>query len=1091
MAFADRIEQPDLAVMWVLRLSGLPYLFSNVGAPSGWESGGVVTYDSEDYTWSPTLLVGDDFAQIASSIQPKGGLGVSSSLNFEFITQGHATTNPQDDLWLDLLCNSLHRTEADRNATTLAGNVAASGASYLSVVANPWKTESDTVLYLGTETLIAGDSGTNTSTLINTISTRGAYGSLALYHRAEVTRESEVMPTAPVVADYPISHAGRIAELWLCTGTLKTGRFVPYGDSLNSDENQVVYAGVVSSISLASDLHRVVCETKGLEHLINGPLVSNFPEAKGGLDPADSRLSDEVNVPVDIYIGPHNNRLIARIPTVHPGMRLVVVDAQEIADAIDGGATITITINGTTLTGVTYTTGSPSHTAGEFRVRQAPLAVSNTLLARELAEDINAEGITNISAVYVNGLHPGTIELEYGGATDASAVGASVSSGHEALLYFSATNFANFNSDNLQINAALQADDGMGGTQDANDLYPVFGSGTDTLGTMIETVLQEQLGSRYTVRVEVGPGEVEDGKSRMEIDVTIHPKEVTQDWEIFLYANRGPYDTFLRDLGFQDEIAGEYQELGLFKFKATRAPAAFRWPEANRGTPGRLYVHGFESSWHSSNFAYTSTSLEDDNGDDIPAHFVIDKHEVIEVSAWNASEKYLTVSARNQMTTRLEKEVYIELERADKQKTAPIYQCLAFPGPTSVHLMFLYLLTGGTGGQNNGAYDQTWEGAGLRVPSRLIDTASFTAIGNEEPQVRNNWCILKGDDARKVFNAELVLCQWQLITAGGQLRLISLSPPAESDVDDAWALTHAKNLVTNLDGKGVAFDRSTVRLVNLVNGKAGFNNASKKYALEIENRRADSIQNYGAQDPVPVDLRGFGGVNSAEVSVRNAAQRLFDAYAHPYGVAEVLLSTREAWAKSVGEECALTHDFLPSPNRAGRGVTGLQCRALGITCAYSGAGGGEDAHHAKVSLVSRAYSGRRHSRWAPSAYAHTTTDGGTTWRITDHKYSSADADKDVTHFAAGYRVWCFQPGDWSTAQSREIDSVTLSGTADQSTITLTASLSSTADHVFIFEDYNDANTTDTQRRYAYLSDGLGALDAPASSSASEAPFSYL
>ncbi|MHC4647040.1 MAG: hypothetical protein ACYTBJ_16215 [Planctomycetota bacterium] len=103
MAFADHIGN-DVGVMYYLRISGIPYVFSNHALPALWVSGGLVTIGGEDYTPSTTLVTERGFIY-KNTIQPKMGLGKSDGMGIEFTL---------DDTWLDLISIHVYRNGGDR-----------------------------------------------------------------------------------------------------------------------------------------------------------------------------------------------------------------------------------------------------------------------------------------------------------------------------------------------------------------------------------------------------------------------------------------------------------------------------------------------------------------------------------------------------------------------------------------------------------------------------------------------------------------------------------------------------------------------------------------------------------------------------------------------------------------------------------------------------------------------------------------------------------------------------------------------------------------------------------------------------------------
>lgn len=1110
MAYADRIDQPELGIQFVVRISGLPYLFSNAAAPVGWESGGVVTYDSEDYTWSATLLIDEDFAAVAQKVQPKGGLGEGGGLGFTFQTEGTGG-DLASDVWLDLMQTNIRR--ADKNITTLTADLAAdeddASTGEIEVAASPWGT-SQTTLYLGTETIIAGG-GSSTSTKIVGIDTRGAYGSYQRHHAATAVAETETITTGVYISDYPLTLAGRFVELWVITGEahglqvtdeptpqiLGVG-FMPYGDASNTlddAEHKKIYAGVISDVGWTQDLTAVQVNTKGLTHLIDGPLVSRFPTFRAGIaDTSYHVASSTRRHPKSLYLGPHNKYFFFEIFDRDARPRITVADVTALISAI-GSGTVTLTIAGVAMNGNTTATGSyPGPTNGIFYVETSHSDPYDNAFwtAQWIQQDINGQASMPswLTASYAGTTYPHSVFLNVAsGITNYAA--ASMAVNDDSIVLSGAS--AETQDDYVSLDSSLRRDNS--GMEDVPEgVYDVFGIGSD-VSTYIADTIGEQLGTGYSPRVFVTWEPTEDNEEvRCRIELHIDPADRTRDWDVYLHTRRGQKESFLRDLGFSDaEIKGEQREdTGTNDYVSTRwvwladrAPAQFRWPVHGVTTPSRLYLWQHEpGEWGKTQLASSTTGWTDDDGTTLDAYMVIDGVEVLRCSegytaTGDSRWVYLDVEARAQMGSLLTEEVYVPFSVYGEQEYKTVWRVPGFGGAgVGVARMFLYMLAGSTGiAAQNGDYDQGWQGAGLDIPVRFINVASFEARHDETPERRKNWCILPGDGARDVFGAELVLCQWQVVAFEGQLHLVSIRPPLESETSAAPSITHAENLVTDLEGEGVKFDRSNVRLVNVLNAQANFNNATKKFQLTIKNRSLDSIANFGEQTPLTLKVRGIRSTVDADAAVAFASKRIFDRYGKPYAVIEGLaISTREAWSWQIGTPVTLTHDALPEASTVDRGVDTLPCVVMGTEAYFLGRRHGETEMHGRVALISHAYHGGRRGEWAPSMLGLSTSDGGQTWAVDDDKYGDG-SPKDHTYFTEGWYVTAQKVGDASTATQARIQTITNSGTPDASTVLLYSSLGWTDATIFFFTDYDDGATRAAQQAYAYQSAGDGTLDA--------------
>jgi hypothetical protein len=1110
MAYADRIAQPELGLQFVLRISGLPYLFSNAPAPIGWESSGTVTYDSEDYTWSSTLLIPDDFASISQKIQPKGGLGESGGLSFEFQTEGTGG-DIANDLWLDLMTTNLGRT--DKDYTTLTADIDVDELTVINTALNPWGTAGQT-LYVGTETIKTTGTGSTASPTtspaeLKAPTTRGAYGSKQQHHRASTIEEAEQIIAGVVISDFPRSLAGRYVEMWVITGQMYTTQvgsvtapsiasvlgqgFQPYGDldtfiAMADPEHKKVYAGVIAHVGWTPDLMSVVVESKSLLALIEGPVATRFPTFRAGMPDAAPAVGGGFGLrqPGAVYLDTHNNSFPFVVYDDEQRARITIVDVTALIAAI-GAGTVTITVGDKTLTGVT-TTSAWSGVANTFHVYTVgDVDTQAYLTAQYIDNDIwfNAPYSGGVLSYWLFAHRKYTIFLEVKNNLSASDVALSTS-GDGGALYVSGSTLAEV--DGYTYDGVLRRDDGASGYEDV----PSGRYSVGDLGNYIRDTFLEQIGGIISVNAIAVFTEDDDEREerRAYLTVRITPGDVASKWAVDLYTVKDRRESVLRDLGFKDEVLTgtlieDASEEAVFEFRATRAPAIFRLPAQGQGTPPKLFLWDHEpGSWHTDNIGGSAVDgWTDDDGTSLNQFFQIEGSEVIECDGTYTSDAtwgggYVVPVARGVMGSWGAKEVYIPLVAKAKQKYAKVQRIPAFPG-VNVARMFLFLLHGSTGvGATNSIYDEGWEGVGFHIPSRFIESSSFLDAHAEAPRQsrRDNWCIFPKDKARDVFNDELVICQWQLVAHEGQIHCVAIRPPLEARLTSVPTLTHDDNLSTDLSGSGVSLDASNVRLVNVIDAKGGYNNGTGKYALEIKNKSLDSIVNHGARPALALKVRGIRSTGDIAPVVRAVAKRIFDRYGEPYAVIEGLgVTAREPWGWQLGSAVKLTHDALPATTTADRGVTELASVVMGSESHFMGRTSGESQVHATLSLIAHPYKAARHSEWAPSARGLSTSDGGLTWAIDDDRYGDGDP-KDVEYFQAGWVVEVWKVGEEVTKLQRTIASISVSGTPNASTIKLTLTTTYTVPVIFRLVDYDDAGAVATQQAYAYLSGGDGTLD---------------
>jgi hypothetical protein len=278
MAFAARLAQESLSLRFYVRVRGLPYIFTNFAQPSaaGWGSGGgTVSLDSEDYTWSNTLIIGDEFGGMTTESNPKGGIAKSGSLQLDFRTTG-TQADSTSDLWLGLLATNVHRTDIKKSILTTSVDVDDTGWAVAD--ASGWGSSGTEELYAGVETVT-----TDLTTKVgNTFTvTRGRYGSPQRYHDAAISGALR-FGGGTWITSVPMAWEGRVVDVWACPGTEDDGTFTPYGTSIDSTEDGVIYRGIVVAHSLSNDLLRARLELADITQLLGREVGVRLPRALAG-----------------------------------------------------------------------------------------------------------------------------------------------------------------------------------------------------------------------------------------------------------------------------------------------------------------------------------------------------------------------------------------------------------------------------------------------------------------------------------------------------------------------------------------------------------------------------------------------------------------------------------------------------------------------------------------------------------------------------------------------------------------------------------------------------------------------------------------
>jgi hypothetical protein len=287
MAFSDRIAQRTLATFAYVRISGLPYIFSDHPIPDAWDAGGgTVSLDSETYTWSTTLRMNGQQPG-RTELSMKDGRLVSGSLGFTFSARGNAI-DPLNDPWLSFLNDKPTRTDTDY--ASLTADLTASATTSLTADSSTGFDASG-VLHLKTEAIAYAS---HAAGVFSTL-TRGRYGSHATYHPATPDSVAEIGAGGGIIADRPLSLKGRFIEVWIATGTKEDGVITPYGATIDSAEDWQPYAGIVTGAQISSDLLSVEVSSARIEQLGAREIATRLPRATAGTD----RGSDWQQIAID------------------------------------------------------------------------------------------------------------------------------------------------------------------------------------------------------------------------------------------------------------------------------------------------------------------------------------------------------------------------------------------------------------------------------------------------------------------------------------------------------------------------------------------------------------------------------------------------------------------------------------------------------------------------------------------------------------------------------------------------------------------------------------------------------------------------
>jgi len=309
-----------------------------------------------------------------------------------------------------------------------------------------------------------------------------------------------------------------------------------------------------------------------------------------------------------------------------------------------------------------------------------------------------------------------------------------------------------------------------------------------------------------------------------------------------------------------------------------------------------------------------------------------------------------------------------------------------------------------------------------------------------------------------------------------------MSTPQETDaVSPVAAMDHTS--ISSLTGQGIAWDRSSDRIVNVLKGEnLGFDHGSGFVAERITWRNGTSTGTWGAAEPLEIDMTGFRNAQEARARFESVAQTVFSNWGQPFlTLAWDVTQAALVWLVDINDVVSITHDAVPKVAGVGRGVTDLLVRVYGRDAIYRQIGAG--GVRGRLYGWTGGSTGNRYSQWAPSAYGSTVggSPSGIDVTVDASYYSDATESNDVTYFAAGYQVRLYNPGNEGGAEIRTIDSIA------GNMITLTSATTLSAPVVVEFADYDNASTTAAQQRYLYLSDGDRVIN---KSSGSDRAFYY-
>lgn len=545
--------------------------------------------------------------------------------------------------------------------------------------------------------------------------------------------------------------------------------------------------------------------------------------------------------------------------------------------------------------------------------------------------------------------------------------------------------------------------------------------------------------------------------------------------------------SFWRSIGFEEEEeASEGNGSVPFSWRVT----------APRNRPRAFIPNSRRTGWQIivseelTNLPFqASTGWTDDDGNAISGYVLIGE-EVIEFTARAVasitgradSPIALTLGQRGAFGTRVA-ELYEEA--GEDSDPVEIVQGLCFPY-TTWGRAGLYLATCLAGQADNGSFDKGWRGAGAAISADIINSVSWRNVA-QATSGRRDIAVFESTPLDEVLARCLVPSQAIIVarstdsgTLPYALEALQIRPPMVSDATDATSLGVGELLTIGGEGIDWSADESAV-ISTVVGANLGYDHGRGE-GSQLTWINGTAKGTYPDSRAIDVDLRDLAGYDEATVRLGELAQILSANYGVPFLVIGLTVALPEdAWTLDVGDIVSITHPLILQRAAASRGVTALLGRVFSISRRYRG--GGAAGH---ITVVAQE-DGRRFGGYAPSALVNAV--GGSALILTvDDNYDSLSGTKDVTRFAAGDKVRLYNPGNESAAESRTIDSTSVSGSADSSTITLTVATGLSVPIVVEPSAYNTSGMPDSQRVYVYLSDNDGQID---KASGADDAFEYL
>ena len=525
---------------------------------------------------------------------------------------------------------------------------------------------------------------------------------------------------------------------------------------------------------------------------------------------------------------------------------------------------------------------------------------------------------------------------------------------------------------------------------------------------------------------------------------------------------------FLEALGFERGTLYCEREVvsgaTYYRAKTERGLPHFFWP-AYDGSDRELYLlarYGQENPDYDPQFDGTP-GIETDAGVAVDGYARVAGSEIVSFSGTtgaDAAPKTITITGREQMGSVLDEDFFVAAD-LERTKIPLLEQGPAFPGCSELRIA-LYLLLGGTSDADYG--EPAWAGAAINPD--WVDVDGIEALHGSRPDPTDNWMILKKTKLRDVLSRFAQRGQFFWVEKDGQLSVVDFSPPLAHEVASYTLLDE-----DYLDCSKTKVVSAEDEIVNVVEARLAYDNASEKYGTEAVASDAQSVVEWGAREGRSLELRGFAGWEKSTERLASVLSEFFSAQSDLKMIFDLHIARATGLALRLGDRVRITHPTLPGLSEPVRGISEIPGQIVELEQEpYP-----ENGVFARATVVTRAATGMVGRALAPALWLE--SGSGVNWVASASRFSASAADEDWTWHEAGYIYRVFEPGRESAAYVGvgivSINPATGAIVVDTNLAGLTAPI------VMDFEA-SDQGVADAQLLFAYGSDGSGALDLPAS-----------